>query len=137
MTACTLDTNVAVYAFSPSSGKVDRAQAVLERADFVSVQLLNEFTHVARRKMRLGWPEVYADVARLRAAVENVLPIDLSAHQDALRIAGRYQLAFYDALMLSVALIGGARTFYSEDMQHGLVIDDTLTILNPFLPEPA
>jgi predicted nucleic acid-binding protein len=37
-------------------------------------------------------------------------------------------------LLLGVALLGGARTFYSEDMQHGLVIDEILRVVNPFLP---
>ena len=135
MTISTCDTNVAVYAFSPLSGKRHMAEDVLIGAAFVSVQLLNEFAHVARRKMRLNWPEVGAQLARLRESVDEVLPIDAPAHENAIRIASRYMLSVYDSLMLSVALNGGARTFYSEDMQHGLVIDDTLTIVNPFLQD--
>lgn len=137
MTVYTVDTNVAVYTVSPASGKDGRAAAILGGADFVSIQLLNEFVHVTRRKFRFDWNDVARGLGDIRALVGAVLPLDDAAHEAALRIAARYQLAFYDALMLSVALNGGARVFYSEDMQHGLVIDDTLTILNPFLPEPA
>lgn len=135
MSLCTIDTNVAVYAFSPLSGKAALAERALADADFVSVQLLNEFALVAKRKMRLDWPDVLAQVARLRAAVDLVLPLDEIAHKGALRIAARYLLPFYDSLMLSVALIGGARTFYSEDLQHGLLIDDTLRVVDPFLSD--
>lgn len=62
----------------------------------------------------------------------DILPITVTSHEDAQRIAARYRLSFYDALMLAVALAGGARTFYSEDMQHGLTIDETLRIVDPF-----
>lgn len=133
----TLDTNVAVYTLSPASGKARQAADILTRADFISVQLLNEFAHVARRKFKFEWPELMVKLASVREVAGAVLPINAAAHDDAIRIAARYQLSIYDSLMLSVALIGGARTFYSEDMQHGLVIDDTLRIVNPFLAESA
>lgn len=133
----TLDTNVAVYAWSPASGKVDRASAVLAEVHFASVQLLNEFALVHRRKLGLDWGVIVARLAVVREAVGMILPIDGAAHDGALRIAERYRLSFYDSLMLSVALIGGARTFYSEDLQHGLIVEDALRIVNPFLPEAA
>ena len=137
MSRRTLDTNVAIYAFSPLSGKNARATEVLAQADFMSVQLLNEFAQVFRRKIRLEWPDIRSKLADLREAVDAVLPVTMEAHEDSIRIASRYKLSLYDGLMLSVALNGGARTFYSEDMHHGLVIDDTLKIVNPFLPDAA
>lgn len=133
----TLDTNVAIYTLSPATGKAQRAAEVMAGANFVSVQLLNEFAHVARRKFRFDWAELVVKLTNVRELVGTVLPVDTSAHDDAIRLASRYMLSFYDSLMLSVALTGGARIFYSEDMQHGLVIDQTLTIVNPFLPDPA
>lgn len=133
----TLDTNIAIYAFSPDNNKSVRALEVLACADFISVQLLNEFAHVFRRKIRLEWADIRAKITDLREAVDMVLPVTAEAHGNALRIVERYKLSFYDSLMLSVALAGGARIFYSEDMHHGLVIDDALRIMNPFLPDPA
>ena len=137
MTVRTVDTNVAVYTVSPASGKDARAAEVLSQVDFVSVQLLNEFVHVARRRLRFDWPDVARGLAGIRTLVGTVSPITVPAHDDALWIASRYRLSFYDSLMLSVALIGGARVFYSEDMQDGLVIEDTLRIVNPFTNELA
>ncbi|HZF42032.1 MAG TPA: PIN domain-containing protein [Sphingomonadaceae bacterium] len=129
----TLDSNIAVYAFSDAGGKTQVAGDILACAAFVSVQVLNEFANVSFRKQGKKWPEIAGKLADLRATVP-VLPINEAANADAARIAERYQLSFYDSLMLAVALSGGARTIYSEDMQHGMIIDDTLTIVNPFAP---
>ena len=133
----TLDTNIAIYAFTDEGQKADLAAEVIQRAHFVSVQLLNEFANVTFRKQGLSWHEVSAKITDIRLAVAKILPLDDSANVTALRIAARYQLSFYDALMLAVALSGGARTFYSEDMHHDLLIDDTLRVVDPFRAEAS
>ena len=130
----TLDTNIAVYAFTDQGEKAAVARMVLDRSDFASVQVLNEFANVVRRKHKRSWAELRLALDRLRRAVPRILAIDGAAHLEGFRIAERYKLGFYDGLMLGVALSGGARTFYSEDLQHGLTIDETLRIVNPFLP---
>ena len=127
----TLDTNIAVYALT-SGGKEDAALHALASCSFLSVQVLNEFVNVSRRKLGNDWQVIGQDVDRLKRAVPRVLSVEEVHHDRAIRLAGRYRLSFYDALMLAVALEGGARTIYSEDMHHGLVIDDTLRILDPF-----
>lgn len=128
----TFDSNIAVYAFGDDDWKAQIAADVIARADFMSAQVLNEFSNVASRKQRRSWPEIARKVAALRRRVGRVVAVDEFANSEALRIAERYQLSYYDALMLAVALSGGAETIYSEDMQHGLVIDDTLRIVDPF-----
>jgi predicted nucleic acid-binding protein len=130
----TLDTNVAIYAFTNQEEKADIARTILARSDFMSAQVLNEFVNVARRKHQRSWPDISLAAERLRRAVPTILPIDEAAHLEGLRVADRYQLGFYDALLVAVALAGGARTLYSEDMQHGMTVDQTVRIVNPFLP---
>jgi len=127
----TLDTNVAVYALMDDA-RTTAAVEILRRCRFLSAQVLNEYANVALRKYRKTWREVATDIADFRETVPAILPVDAAANTDALRIAERYRLSFYDSLMLSVALKGGARTIYSEDMQHDLVIDGTLRIVDPF-----
>ena len=127
----TLDTNIAVYALSTDE-RVDRATNALRNSAFLSVQVLNEYANVARRKRGDPWDLVAVHLAALRDAVPRILPIDDEANRAAIRIGERYRLSFYDSLMLAVALTGGARTFYSEDMQHDLLIDGTLRIVDPF-----
>lgn len=128
----TVDSNVAVYAFIDAGLKSRIAADAVEKADFISVQVLNEFASVAFRKHRRAWPEITDKIADIRSVVKRVIPIDEAHNRDALRIAARFRLSFYDALMLAVALAGGARTIYSEDMQHDLEIDGALRIVDPF-----
>jgi predicted nucleic acid-binding protein len=129
----TADTNIAVYALTEGS-KADRAETVLAASGFLSVQVLNEYALVSQRKLRHDWDETRRDIELLRRWVGDIRPIMPAANQEALRIAQRYRLAIYDAVMVAVAASNGATTLYSEDMQHGLVIDEILTITNPFLP---
>lgn len=128
----TLDTNVAVYAFSDVEAKSSAAFDVVLRSSFVSVQVLNEFANVLVGKRKLDWEQAARMVAELRAAFDHVVSIDEDIHDHGIRLARKYRLAFYDALIVAAALSGGATTLYSEDMHDGLVVDDRLRIVNPF-----
>jgi len=128
----TLDTNIAIYAFDDVSAKAPVARSTLASADYLSVQVLNEFANVTVRKRGRSWADAAWGVTRLRDSVDEICGVDAVANAEALRLAVRYQLSFYDSLMLAVALAGGARTIFSEDMHDGLVIDDMLRVVNPF-----
>lgn len=132
----TVDTNILVYAMGREVKTATAADAV-GRAAFLSAQVLNEYANVASRKIGRSWPDIAGDLRAIRQATPYVLPLTEESNADGARIAGRYKLAFYDSLMLAVALAGGARIIYSEDMQSGLVIDDVLRIVNPYTAETA
>jgi predicted nucleic acid-binding protein len=51
----------------------------------------------------------------------------------AIDLAKRYSLSHWDSLIVAAALMADCRTLYSEDMQHGLVFDKQLAVVNPFL----
>ena len=126
-----LDTNVLVYAFTTDSRAVP-AQALLERGCLISVQGLNEFTNVARRKLGMTWREVREALAAIRTVCRTILPMDVETHVDALRIAERHGYPIFDALMIAAALHADCDTLWSEDMQNGMAIDGRLRIVNPF-----
>ena len=126
------DTNVLLYLLSVDAAKADRAEALMAQRLTISVQVLNEFAHVARRKLALGWDEI----VRLLADVQDcatVLPLTLETHHKALQLAERHQMPLYDALIAASALLAGCKLLYSEDMHHGLCIERSLKIRNPFL----
>lgn len=128
-----LDTNVVLYAFTDDPERSPRAQSLLQLEFEVSVQVLNEFANVSRRKFGRDWPEIERGLDDLRAAASAIHPLDVAVHRLGLILAKRYDLAIYDALIAASALTAQCRTLHSEDMHHGLVIEDRLTILNPFL----
>jgi len=55
--------------------------------------------------------------------------IDL--YSQALTIAEKRKYSFYDSLIISAAIYGKCGILYSEDLQHGQIIQK-LTIKNPF-----
>jgi len=125
------DTNILVYT-TTSDRRKQQAAACLSRGGVASVQVLNEFVHVARRKLRTDWPLIELALAHFRASLHDILPITLETHDSAVALARDHGLAFYDALIVASAIEAGCDTLFSEDMQHGRKIGG-LAIVNPFL----
>lgn len=125
------DSNVVLYLLSADTAKADAAETLLMTGGVVSVQVLNETTHVMRRKLVMPWHaiETVQEAVRAQCRVE---PLTLETHDLGRRIAERYGLSVYDALIVAAALLAGCNVLYSEDMQHGLVIEQHLRIVNPF-----
>lgn len=126
-----LDTNILVYAFSRDA-KAEAAERLLSQGCTISVQGLNEFVNVSRRKLSRDWTEIAEAVTIIRRLCERILPVDMSTHETALDLSSRHGFSFFDALMLASALQGGCTTFWSEDLQHGQLLDGTLRVKNPF-----
>ena len=60
------------------------------------------------------------------------MPLTLDTHDSAVHIAQRYGYRIYDALVAASAIEANCDTLYSENLQDGQVIEDRLTIRNPF-----
>ena len=125
------DTNVLLYLLSKDAAKADRAEALLASGGIVSVQVLNELTNVARRKMQMSWTETHAFLNMLRALL-TVHPLTVEIHETGLKLAERYGLSTYDAMIAASALHAGCDTLWSEDMQYGMALAEGLRIVNPF-----
>ena len=128
------DSNVLPYTLAENDPREAAAARLVAAGGTISVQVLNEFAAVARRKMRLSWPKVDQALDAIRALCRPPLPITLATHAAALGIAGRLGYRFYDGLIMASALEANCATLFSEDMQNGRVIDGKLTIGNPFRP---
>ncbi len=127
------DTNVLVYLAARDPIKADCVEELVERGGTVSVQVLNELSNVARRKMRLSWSETHDFLSKIRSLLE-VQPITIEVHEVGLGLAESHGLSVYDAMIVASALESGCDTLWSEDMQDGLVINRSLRITNPFHP---
>src|SRR5271170_5716645 len=125
------DTSVLLYLLSEDSDKADRVEQLLAERGTISVQVLNEFAAVALRKlgMPVGDVREILDTVRAVCGVESVT---LATHDRGLAINERYGFSLYDSILVSSALIVGAKVLYSEDLQDGQVIDGQLRVANPF-----
>jgi predicted nucleic acid-binding protein len=127
-----LDTNVLIYAVAKNDPRAAKAEALLASGGIVSIQSLNEFVSVARRKLAMSWKEVREFLNLILILCPDPIPISIDTHRAALAIAEKYGYSIYDALVASAALEAGCNTLYSEDFQDGQIIDRQLTIRNPF-----
>ena len=125
------DTSVLLYLLSDDTAKADRIETLLSARGVVSVQVLNEFAVVALRKLKMPLNEVreILDTIRAVCAIE---PITVETHDRGLAVFERYRFSLYDSMLVAAALIAGAKTIYTEDLQHGQVIDNQLRVTNPF-----
>ena len=130
-----LDTNIIIYAFSED--EIERQSVALNLLDregdnvFISKQVINEFINILLKKFKLSSKEVENSILELDTVV-NIVDFDLSTQIKALHIKDKYNLQFYDSLIVATALENRCTTLYSEDMHHNLLIENRLKILNPF-----
>ncbi len=124
------DTNVPLYLLSSDMGRCTRAEDLLAEGGTISVQVLNEFAAVARRKHAAPWPAIEDSLAGLKQ-VCRVVPLTLATHERAIVIARRFGLHVYDSTIIASALEAGCATLYTQDLQHGQRLEG-LTVLDPF-----
>lgn len=125
------DSNIVLYLLSDDESKADRAESLLLAGGVVSVQVLNEVASVARRKLALSWTEVDDLLSAVKARCE-VFDVTIETHDAGLQIARDMSVSLYDSMIVASALIAGCTTLYSEDMQHGLLVQRQLRVTNPF-----
>jgi predicted nucleic acid-binding protein len=127
------DTNVLIYAVAQNDPRNTQAEELLASGGVLSVQVLNEFVSVARRKILMSWSDVREALDAFRVLCPSPLSITIEVHEASFKIAETYGYNIYDALVIGAALQAGCTTLYSEDLQDGQIIDQKLTIRNPFI----
>jgi len=93
----------------------DRDTPLLERRDGGSRSWISE-----KRKNNFGGKD--GQISRHRRA----------RNEAGLRFAEPYGFAIHDAMIIASALHAGCDTLWSEDMQHGMTLDEGLRIVSPF-----
>ena len=130
-----IDSNIWLYAFilrADEETKHTRASALIEAADHysISTQVIAEVSSNLLRKAGMA-EDALLDIVASFYQQCRVLESGLEVYQTASRIRTAHQFSFWDSLIVASALEGECPILYSEDMQHGQVIEGRLTILNP------
>ena len=98
------------------------------------MSIYNECSNVLIKKRKI-------DKSLVRSTLQDILKfvsveaIGMPIVETAWMVLDRYQFSYFDSLILASALTANCQILYSEDLQHGQVIDGRLTIINPFLPD--
>ncbi len=126
------DTNILVYSVSNDQRKRTIADELLLKHEIViSPQVVSEFIAVTLRKHILPSQKVI-EYAKQFMNVFQVTVITKKTIVSALDIMTTYQFSYWDSLILAAALESACTWLYSEDLQDGQQIENTLTIHNPF-----
>ncbi len=127
-----LDSNILLYALGEEEPKRVRAQQLLASSPTISTQVVNECSHVLRRKARWAPAQVAAELT-IMIGLTRLVEVRIEHIRAAWTLAERYGFSHFDSLIVASALDAVCGVLYTEDLQHGQVIDGRLTITNPFL----
>ena len=128
-----LDTNILVYSFDTREPeKRERALGALERLDHrvLSTQVLLELYNVLTGKLKDTAAGQIADEIIEHLSFQTVVPADARLVNQAIQIAGRFQISIWDAMIVAAAKRGGCKEIWSEDLTVGMVFDG-VTVINP------
>jgi predicted nucleic acid-binding protein len=97
----------------------------------VSSQVINEFINICIKKNILSLEDTFK-YAEEFMEIFNFSVIKKSEVGVAMHVKRRYKYSYYDSLIIASALENNCSILYTEDMQHGQIIEDSLKIINPF-----
>jgi len=129
-----IDSNILIYTYSVT--EPDKRQIARDTIDkynsILSIQVINEFSNICLRKLKKTHEEIIAAVQEI-AFNFPITQITIPIIVKALQLQEKYQFSYFDCIMLASALGHNCTYIFSEDMQHGQIIENTLTIKNPFI----
>ena len=125
------DSNVVLYLLSDNQTKANCSEEIVEQGGVISVQMLNECVNMMLKNLTVARPEIDEFLAVIKS-ISDIVPLSVEVHEGALELLDRYQLSWYDALIVSAAIESDCETLWSEDMHNGVVVNKTMTIRNPF-----
>ena len=133
MSNFTLATNVLIYLFdSFEDRKRDISESLLIDKPFISAQVISEFLNVTKRLQKLPKREILEKCNKVIAQCE-IIPMSQEIMDRALFLINRYDFQLFDSIIIASALEANCNILYSEDLQHNQLIENRLTIINPFM----
>ena len=140
-----LDTNIFIYALTEpkeKNKKEDLSKRVValklltklfnESNIVVSVQVLNELHFNMIGKFKLDNELVSQTIEKNVFAVVSIENLTVEIYTKAFQVRKKYHVSYWDSLVVASALESDCTTLYSEDMHDSLVIENRLTVINPF-----
>ena len=129
-----LDTNIFVYLYSEDSKGTIVKNLIDSEFDnlLLSTQVLNELINVLAYKLKVKTKKETKEIIQNLLNSFDVSTLTSKMIIRAIDVSMKYKYSYFDSLMISCALEKGCKILYSEDMQDNQLIENTLTIVNPF-----
>ena len=132
-----LDTNIIIYCYSNSEmEKRIICQKLFETYSELNIskQVINEMTNILFKKFKLSSFDIKNTIEQISNIVFTC-DFNFDTQIKAIELKDKYNLQYYDALIIATALENHCNIIFSEDMQHNQIIENQLTIINPFIKE--
>ncbi|OJW81379.1 MAG: hypothetical protein BGO69_13865 [Bacteroidetes bacterium 46-16] len=128
-----VDTNILVYSYSATeeAKRLVSRKIISNNITVVSTQVLQELSNVLHRKFGKSWQQIQLVLTEI-GENNSVFTNNIATINRACKMAEAYGYSFYDSLIIAAAMESGCNILYSEDMQDGHIIEERLTITNPF-----
>ena len=127
-----LDTNVLIYLHDNSNPvKREIAKNLLASTPQIPSQVISEYLNTTRRLLNLSKEELLIQTSKLFAGCA-IIPVLPNTLVFAATLVNKYQFQLFDSIIVAASIESNCRVLYSEDMQNALVVDKSLTIINPF-----
>ena len=134
------DSNLWIYFFTVSSvsdeiSKSNTVKSMLIQSSILysSAQVFNEVANVLQKKFKFSETDTLLILQEINS-LTTCVPLTANLSFKALDLKARYKLSWFDSLIVAAALEARCNLLYTEDLHDGLVIEQTLTIKNPFSP---
>jgi len=127
------DSNVLLYLLSDVENKKEIAKQLLRTNPVISTQVITENINVAFKKFKSLTPQQILQHKNFICLLSELVLINEKTIDLALEIKSKYQYQWFDSLIIASALQANCTFLYSEDMQHNQLIENRLTIINPFI----
>ena len=130
---CFIDTNIWLYAFTDSdTQKKEIAQTLIKASQpIISTQVINEVCVNLIKQVRFPEEKINGLIETFYQKYDVI-----ESHKELLIYAStlrqEHAFSYWDSLIVAAAILSDVKKLYSEDMHHGLVIRQTLQIINPF-----
>jgi predicted nucleic acid-binding protein len=135
-----VDTNVLLYAVDEADLKKQeaarqwRSELWKSRRGRISFQVLQEFYANVSKRWPAAREQAVAEIRNLTAW--RPVSIDAAVLENAWKIEERYQLSFWDSLIVSAAKAASCRYLLTEDLQADQELDGVV-VVNPFRSDPG
>jgi predicted nucleic acid-binding protein len=133
MNRIALDSNILIYNHSlDCENKRIIARDFFKEKPIVSSQVISEYLNVMKRNFKIQKQELM-HICSLWLEKCSIQPVILSTIKLAKYLVNEYDFQIFDGIIVACALEANCDILYSEDMQNGLIIENVLKIVNPFV----
>ncbi len=137
-----IDTNIFIYSLTKPKDNKDSQKReislnllkklVNESNIVISTQIINELHINMVRKFKIEDKEVFKTIQKNILAIASVESLTYQTYKIAFKVREKYNISYWDSLVVGSALENSCSILYSEDMQDELIIEKKLRIIKPF-----